>query len=372
MKRLIITLEYPPQIGGIASYVHNLCEHLPAEEVVVYAPRMKGDAAFDSQNKWKVYRRDPYLFFFWPRWLAMLWQVRGIARQEKITEIYVQHALPAGYVAHIIYKLTGIPYTLFFHGTDVSMAAINSWKRSLTLRLIRAAKGVVVNSQFLKNKLLTKFESVTTPITILYPSPADVFLQKAPDADVLKLKSSLALLGKKVIITVGRMVDGKGYPHLARMLPAIARAVPNVVWLVVGAGEKLKSVEEMIQKNNMQSIVRYIGAAALNTLPVYYQVADVFVLLSHSDETSEEGWGTVFLEAAASGVPVIAGQTGGVAEAVVNNVTGLVVDTHQEKAVVDAVVNVLSNPSFAHELGAAGQERVQNEFTWEKQIKKLL
>jgi phosphatidylinositol alpha-1,6-mannosyltransferase len=185
------------------------------------------------------------------------------------------------------------------------------------------------------------------------------------------LKDRLALRGKKVVVTVSRMVDGKGYPHIIRLLSAVCREVPNVVWFFIGDGPKKQTIVDLVQRYYLQNVVRFLGAIPNDELPQYYQVADLFVLLSHQDEEAEESWGSVFLEAAASGVPVIAGRVGGVEEAVDHLRTGIVVDVYQEKAVVSSIVSLLKNAAFAEELGRWGKERVEREFKWENQISKL-
>jgi phosphatidylinositol alpha-1,6-mannosyltransferase len=105
---------------------------------------------------------------------------------------------------------------------------------------------------------------------------------------------------------------------------------------------------------------------------LYYQLANVFVLLTHPDESAEEGWGTVFLEAAASGLPVVAGRAGGVEEAVEHLVNGLVVDVYQVPSVVASIVELLKNPDYAGKMGSAGKARVKAEFVWSKQLAKIL
>ena len=122
---------------------------------------------------------------------------------------------------------------------------------------------------------------------------------------------------------MARLVEGKGYPHLIRLLPEILNKIPNIVWLVIGDGPKKKAIMDLVQKYSLQNIVRYLGEVPYQNLPLYYQSADLFVLLTHKDEQSEEGWGTVFLEAGASGLPVVAGRVGGVEEVVANLQTGL-------------------------------------------------
>ena len=370
MKTLIITLEYPPQAGGIASYVYNFAAHLPVSDVVVYAPRLKGDKEFDAKQGWKVYRRQPH-WLLWPRWIRMLFQILEIIKKEKIEHLYIHQALPAGYVGLLLKKFKKLPYTIFLHGTDVTLAVRSAWKLKRFRQVLAGAERVVVNSNFLKNKVEGKLENLKTPVEVLYPSPADDFFIKTPEEIVRKLKTELALNGKRVMLTVARMVEGKGYPHIAHMLPELVRRVPNLAWLIIGDGPKKAELVGLIQKNHLQNVVRLLGVVPREELPKYYQLADLFVLLTHADESQEEAWGTVFLEAAASGLPVVAGRAGGVEEAVENSVTGAVVDIYQEKAVIETIVGLLENTEQAGKMGQAGQERVMNEFTWEKQLLRL-
>ncbi|KKQ41169.1 MAG: Phosphatidylinositol alpha-1,6-mannosyltransferase [Candidatus Magasanikbacteria bacterium GW2011_GWA2_37_8] len=370
-KTLLITLEYPPIVGGIASYTYNLAKHLPAERVVVYAPKVLGGSEFDQINPWKTYRYKPYWSFLWPQWLRLFWQVRKIVKQEKIEQIYVNHVLPVGYVAYLIKKFWRVPYTLFLHGTDINLATATSGKRKKFIRLCRSAFLVVANSQFMKDKLSSLVENLPN-IQVVYPCPGDEFFNPPVPAEIEHLRSQLALNGKKVILTVARLAEGKGYPHLIRLLPQILNKVPNLVWLIIGDGSKKKVIMEMVQKNNLQNVVRWLGQMPYNELPKYYHLADLFVLLTHKDETAEEGWGTVFLEAGATGLPVVAGRVGGVEEVVENLKNGLLVDIYQDMSVVSAVADLLREKEYALTMGETGRARATDEFRWEKQVKKLV
>jgi len=368
MKTLLVTLEYPPQIGGIASHSLNLAAHLPADEIVVYAPKIAGDVAYDGRHSWKVYRLKPYLPFFWPRWLRLYWQVRQIVKKEKIERLLIQHALPAGYVGYLLKKFRRIPYVVFFHGTDLEVG-LKKKLRKISL-VCRAAEKVVVSSEFLKNKLLAKLDDLKN-VVVVHPCPGDLFFDQPLAEEIARLRSQLALAGKKVVITVGRVADGKGFPHIIRLLSKILKKVPNLVWLVIGSGPKIEEVSAMARKNNLQNVVRFLGQIEYEFLPAYYHLADLFVLLSHRDETSEEGWGTVFLEAAACGLPVVAGRVGGAEEAVENLVSGVLVDVYQEESVISAIADLLREEEYAKKMGQAGAERARRDFRWEKQIGKI-
>jgi len=371
MKTLLITLEYPPQIGGIASYVFNVAAHLPSEEVVVYAPRMKEDKEFDEKNGWKVIRKKPEFSFLWPKWLRLLWQVWRIVKRDQIKMIQVHHVLPVGYVAYAVKKILGVPYTLFFHGTDVEIGTRSWFKRKMVTMVCESAAIIVVNSEFLKNKLLERVERVEGKIVILNPCPGEQFFQLVQPERLSSLKSQLALEGKKVILTVARMSEGKGYPRLVRLLPQILQRVPNLVWLVIGDGPKKKVVIDLVQKYYLQNVTRFMGTVPYEELPRYYQLADLFVLLTHPDESAEEGWGTAFLEASASGIPVVAGRVGGVEESVQNLVTGLVVDVYQDESIIAAVSDLLRKEDYAKKMGEAGRVRAGKEFRWEREVRKI-
>jgi phosphatidylinositol alpha-1,6-mannosyltransferase len=338
------------------------------EDVAVCAPRMKGDDEFDARHKWKVYRVKPYYAFFWPRWLKLYWQVRKICKQEKIGKIYVHHALPVGYVAYLIKK---IPYVVFLHGTDVELATKKWLKRSKLRRVCVRAEIIVVNSEFLKRKFTERMNNFAAKTKVIYPCPGNIFLQRVPDEIIRKTKSQLALEGKRVVLTVARLSEGKGYPHFIRLLPKILEKVPNLIWLIVGDGPKKSEIINLLQKNDLQNVARFIGGVSYEDLPKYYQLSDLFVVLTHPDENAEEGWGTVFMEAAASGLPVVAGRAGGVEEAVQNLVTGLLVDAHQDTSVISAVSDLLREKDYAKKMGEAGRQRVLDEFTWPKQLNKL-
>jgi len=362
-KTLIITLEYLPQIGGIASYVYNLASHLPPDKIVVYAPEMSGVNNY-GESPWKVYRQKPY-WFLWPHWLRMYWQIKNIVEKEKIETIQVHQALPVGYVALLIKKFQKISYTLFLHGTDLELGAR---KLNKLTKVCVGAEKIMVNSFFMKNKLLGKIKHLKN-VDVMYPCPADNFFEAVSPEEINKLKSQLGLQGKKVILTVARMEAGKGYTQMVRLMSAIVVQVPNTVWLVIGDGSKKKDILESVQKYGLQNVVRFVGMVPQMLLPKYYQVADLFVLLTHKDKFSEEGWGMVFVEAAASGLPVVAGLVGGTKEAVEDGRTGLVVDTNDDNNVIAVIVSLLSDPEKAKMFGKAGQKRALENFTWNEQIK---
>jgi phosphatidylinositol alpha-1,6-mannosyltransferase len=316
MKVLHLTLEYPPQVGGIASYVINFALHTLPQETVVFAPVAKNSTTIDGAVPFTVYRRQPY-WFLWPHWARMLFQTWRIVTKESITSIYVHQVLPGGYVALALKKMLHIPYTIFLHGTDLEKALATKFKKNRLEQILNEAERVVVNSHFLEQKLQSRC-SVLRPVSVLYPAPADVFFESADEDAVRKLKAELALQGKKIILTVGRMVEGKGHMAFARLLPRLLTLFPDLVWLVVGEGPEQKQCLDALAKHDVQHVVRFLGSRTAAELKNLYHAADLFLLLSSAGAHGEEGWGTVFAEAAACGIPVVAGRAGGTEEAVPN------------------------------------------------------
>lgn len=372
-ETLIITFEYPPQIGGVSSYVYNLATHLPATETVVLAPKAKGSAEFDASNPWKTHRVEPYWPFFWPRWSRLFFAVWKIIRKENIERIFIHNALPAGYVATFFDRFYKIPFTVFFHGTDLLLGA--RFKKFKLAKICAKAEKIVVNSEFLRERLETEFEELrgSKKVAVLHPSPGDLFFTKIPPEEIDRLKSRLSLSGKKIILSVARLGEGKGLPLLMSFLPEILAQIPNVVWLIIGDGPKKQMLLEQARKNSLQDVVRFLGPLPQEELPKYYQAADVFVLLTHTDEAmGEEAWGTVFLEAAASGLAAVAGKTGGVEEAVEHGRTGLVLNVNRVSETIAAIVGLLRDDALSKKMGEEGKKRTENEFRWASQIKNIL
>jgi phosphatidylinositol alpha-1,6-mannosyltransferase len=360
MKILIITLEYPPQIGGIASHTFNLADSMNASDIIVWAPKMQGDLIFDQQNPWKTFRGRPYAKLFWPRWLKWYFQIKKIIISEKVDLLVIQHALPGGYVGYMANKFLKIPYVVFFHGSDLEMAVKNKIRKLGVV--CKNAKQVIVSSNFLKNKLLSSLGNLQN-IVVGNPAPGRHFLVAPAEENKSLLKSKLALEGKKVIISVGRFDEGKGFPRLLKAMIKVSEQVPSAVLLLIGDGPKKNYISELIKKFNLENIVRYVGAVPNHELPIYYAISDLFVLLPHKDQNREEGWGMVYLESAACGVPAVAGNVGGVSEAIEDGNSGILVDSNFEKNTVEAIVSLLLDDKKRLMMGQYAKARVLRNFS---------
>ncbi len=372
-KTLIISLEYPPQVGGIATYVHALASALPAEQTIVLAPPAHDNEEWDKAQTYRVIRA-PFLYpaFVWPRWWRLWREVKQLVKKENVERILVHHVLPVGYVAQLAARLLKVKFVVFSHGTDIALATRTNWKTKRLRQVLRRADAVVFNSQSLLSRALARVPEFQTKSGVIYPCPDELFYTPPASIDLERVRTKFALEGKRVLLTVARLVDGKGFPHLIPILETVLKDDPNTVWIIVGSGPKTAEVVNLIQKHGLQNSVRFVGEVAHVDLNLYYHLADIFVLLTHPDNGQEEGLGLVFLEAAAVGLPVIAGKSGGVEEGVKHNQTGFIFDVYNQKAEISAaIVNLLHDPALCEQLGRAGQARMRAEFNWTHQLSGL-
>jgi len=372
-KVLIITLEYPPQIGGISSYTHELAKVLGSGTVIL-APLNPASAPWDQSVGYTLIRKRLFFpKFIWPSWLKLFFIVQKIIRKQKIEVLLIHHVLPVGYIGWLVEKIFHVPYIIFFHGADLtSRKSSTAWKRRLVQLVGKGSGKVVVNSLAMKRHVKAFIYLTDDQIVVVNPCPAAIFLQR-PGAEELDLvRRQYALEGKRILLSVSRLGQGKGFPHLLRLIPNILNSIPQLVLLIVGDGPKRDELLKFVQAHNLQNVVRFIGPLTAKELRLFYYLADVFVLLTHDDdERGQEGFGLVFLEAAAAELPVVAGRSGGVEEAVINGQTGLVVDIYQERQVEDAIISLFTKPDLAKQLGELARERIEREFQLSKQIEKI-
>lgn len=184
-------------------------------------------------------------------------------------------------------------------------------------------------------------------------------------ADVSALKARLGAGSRPLLVTVSRLVSRKGIDTVIQALPRIRERVPDVLYLVAGDGPDRPRLEALCEKAGVISHVRFAGAVDEAELPLWFSLGDVFVMPSRSDGADVEGFGIVFLEASAAGRPVVASTAGGIPDAVADGVSGLLVPPDDPNRLAERVLELLTDPARATDLGQRGRERVLAEFTWQ-------
>lgn len=372
-KTLFITLDYPPMRGGVANYWANLNKFLPREDLIVLAQEIENAAEFDIPESYPIARKNLILNtkLIWPRWLPLLWHAYKLIRDENVERVLVTHVLPVGTAALILKALLGVPYFVSFHGLDIQLAKTNKRKLWLTRKIVKNADGIIVNSQFTLNKLKEMCDCDGKRIEIVYPcphfngdTPSEYFLEQFRKENIL--------IGKKIILTVGRLVERKGHDKMIEAMPAVLQKIPNAVYCIVGSGNYELDLRQAVERLKLNEHVRFFTDVKDAEVPMFYSACDLFAMpcreLSDGDV---EGFGIVYLEANTYGKPVIAGNSGGAVEAVENNINGVVVDPLNVSEIANAAIDLLINEQKAKEMGERGRVRVMERFNWKEQVGKV-
>lgn len=359
-RTLVITNDFPPRVGGIQSFVHSLACQLPADELVVYASRWEGAAAFDAAQAFPVVRHPTSLLVPTP---GSLRRARAIATEYACDSVWFGAAAPLGLLAGPLRRDPGMTQIVAStHGHEVGWAKLPA-ARQLLARIGRECDTVT----YLGEYTLKRLAAACGPETHFARLPSGVDTSAfSPEADGAGIRSRYGLSQRPVVVCVSRLVARKGQDVLIRALPAIARRVPDAALLLVGAGPYRQQLERMVQEGGLERDVVFSGSVPFGELPAHYAAGDVFAMPCRSRlrGLEVEGLGIVYLEANACGLPVVAGDSGGAPDAVLEGVTGHVVDGRRVEEVADRVSELLADETKRKTMGDAGREWVSREWRW--------
>lgn len=358
-RTLVVTNEFPPRVGGIQRFVHSLVAELPAERVTVLAPAWDGDAGFDRSQPYRVVRRPSN--FLWPtRGLGR--SVEALADEAGAEVVLFGAPMPLAALGPRLAD-RGLPYLSLAHGFDLWLSLAPGAHAAMR-RATSRASGVLVCSRYVARVVRTAVPA-SVPVAVLSPGADPQRLH--PDLDADDLRRRLGVATRPLIVCVSRLVRRKGQDALIRAMPRIRTRVPDATLLIVGDGPDRRRLEELAREAPAASVV-FTGEVSEAELPLHYGAADVFAMPCRDrlGGLEVEGWGAVFVEAAACGKPVVAGRSGGAPESLVDGRTGIVVDGRHLGEVADAVGGLLADPDRAGRMGAEGRDRVERELSWER------
>ncbi len=365
-KTLLFTIDFPPYIGGVANYYREICDHLPSEKIVVLAPKNGGEIDFD----YKIYRGKLLIDKpIWPKWLPAFWHLYRVVKKEKIKKVLVGQGLPLGTVAYCLSKILKFDYYIFFHGLDIVTTKKIKRKKFLMEKIFKGVSGVIVNSEFTKREVLELGLS-EDKITVLYPCP--YFRPPAQDDVRKEIVKKYNLTDKKILLSVGRAVERKGFDMVIRAMEEVVKEDRGIIYLLAGGyGNYTDELKNLIKNSPAKENIYFIEDTKGEKVRALYDLCQVFIMPSRQIGSDVEGFGIVYLEANLFGKPVIGGRSGGAIEAVVDNKTGLVVDPENIKEISDAILRLIKNQELAQKLGEEGRRRAEQEFTWGRQVKKI-
>jgi phosphatidyl-myo-inositol dimannoside synthase len=357
-RTLVITNDFPPRVGGVQRVVHSLVRELPPDRVTVLAPNWPGWREHDDAEPYRIERFPPT--FLWPtRDLGR--RAWSLARDMRADVVLFGHVVPTALLSRGLSR-RGVPSVALAHGAEYWEALVPG-TATLLRRATAATQRVAACSAFVGRTVRTVVPR-QVPVSVLTPG-ADVERFR-PDLDASEIRSRHRLSDRPVISCVSRLVPRKGQDVLILAMEAIRRRVPDAALLIVGDGSYRKTLETVAAAKAPPNSVYFAGEVPEDELPLHYAAGDVFAMPCRNRYLGleVEGWGAVFQEAAACGEAVVAGDSGGAAEAVADGETGLVVDGRHVGQVAEAVAGLLDDPQRAVRMGKAGRARVEREYAW--------
>jgi phosphatidylinositol alpha-1,6-mannosyltransferase len=365
-RLLVLTELFLPTKGGTAVWAAEVYKRLGGKEIHIVTAGVPGAAAVDAVHPNTIHRlnlkRVPWLR---PESLAMyvrfFFKSLALAFTHRFDAVHAFRALPEGLVAWLVARLTFRPVVIYAHGEELTSWG-NGGKYKAMRFALRHADRVIANSEHTRNTLL-EMGVVADKVTLIHPG-VDVAVFR-PGLDTDGLRESLNIpLNAKLVFSVGRLSRRKGFDQVIRAVARLRKDGMNVHYVLAGTGEDWDYLVGLIQEHRLSGAAHMIGAVADSDLPRWMNACDVFAMPNREINGDNEGFGMVFIEAAACGKPAVAGRAGGTSSAVLDGLTGFRVDGNQVEEVASALAKILGNVAIANQLGQSGHDRVQVQFSW--------
>jgi phosphatidyl-myo-inositol dimannoside synthase len=416
MKTLVLTDVFPPQTGGSGRWLWEVYSRAQgvAANTVVLAGEHQDAAVFDASHGLNVHRASQS-FATWsvmsPAAIARYWRVyrkaMKLVREHDLQAVHCGRCLHEGLVAWAINRRIGLPYAVYVHGEELNTMATSRELTFIGKEVFKTAELLIVNSRNTADLLMQGWGVGEARIEIVHPGVDTNTFKPAtgravPEIEIENEKSGEQVIGgssrsrfswaeRSVVLTVGRLQERKGHHKLIAALPQVIKAVPNVLYAIVGEGERRASLEEQAASLGLQEHVQFLGERTDAELVECYQQCDVFVLPNVEINGDFEGFGMVLVEAQACGKPVIAGQSGGTAETMSQGElprsqslldndsqqdaahlrTGFVVDCERTSELTDVLTSLLTDDEKRIKMGQAARAWAIQQFEWSGHVNRI-
>lgn len=342
---LLLTLDYPPQPGGVANYYWQLIQHLPVGRVRVVTNE-NNQLVSPWLNTWLVLRRQ--------------------YRQQPFSKIIVGQILPLGTVVWLWHLIFGTPYIVWTHGMDITVPQRWWRKRWLMRRIVHSAQSIITVSNYSADRLRELIpHQEWSKIMVLPPGPNSTPQHPAESLPVT--------LPSKYILSVGRLVARKGFDTVMAALSQLPHQYSNVQYCIAGDGPARAELETQVRSLQLEQRVHFLGHVTDGQLVTLYQQCQYLVMPARRLPTGDfEGFGIVVLEANTFGKPAIGSLAGGMAEAIEHEQTGLLVPPDDVTQLANAMQRLLSDQVLCQRLGQQAQIQVVNRRQWAVNAQQLL
>ena len=364
-RTLCITNDFGPRAGGIETFVIGLIERAPRNSVLVYTSNQGDTSEYD--RKWhedfgvEVIRDKSKILL--PSFRVGR-QARDLLRENEITHVFFGAAAPLALLSQGLRRAGATKIIALTHGHEVWWAKV--WPFTLLIRRIGSGVDVLTYlGSFTKNEI-SRSLSKRAQKAMVRIAPGIDTNHFSPASDSSELKRELDLEGKRVIVSVGRLVHRKGQDKLVEALPRILKSHPDAHLLFVGVGPHLEYIHKRAIQLGVLGSISFVGRVQYQELPRFISVGEIFAMPSRSRLAGleVEGLGIVYLEASACGLPVVGGISGGAPDALLEGETGFAVDGRDPQAVADAIIRLLDDSKLAKKMGERGRQWIIDEWEW--------
>jgi phosphatidylinositol alpha-1,6-mannosyltransferase len=370
MKRLLFSPGFPPFIGGQPSYMYARCLAAP-EGLEVIAARCDGCEEFDARQSFVIYRFDysyaPASPMFEPfRRILQLQQTASILKhimaQRRYDVLEVGTVFPGAIVAQWLPQRRDFYLVSYALGDDVLRPQRTWYARPLFYQALKKVDLFVAISRYTKKLLLDVGVPSDRVVIIQPPIDQERFTKQGNGASIRAILPPHDL----ILLTICRLSKKKGVDRIIELMPRLKRRFPGLLYVVGGDGEDLPRLRMLAHRYNVADSVIFLGRVPEERLVDVYAAGDVFVMLTQADlrRGRVEGFGIAFLEAGSQGLPVIGPKEGGSTDAIINGVTGYLVDPYDLNDIESRIVELLSDPDLRRKFGEAGRERAFQPTDW--------
>jgi len=363
---LVITELFLPTKGGTAVWFAEVYRRLGGRDIHIVTADVPHAHDFDRSHANTVHRVSLRRYrWMKPESLAMycrlLWHSLVVGWRNRPATIHAGRVLPEGLMAWGVARALGKPLIIYAHGEEITTWR-TFFKRQAMIFTYRRADRVIANSRFTSN-LLVELGVAPSRIALISPGVDIEMFYPGNGAD---FRQRLGIKeGQSLILSVGRLSRRKGFDQVIRSLPALLAAKIDVHYAVIGIGEDAGYLQSLAKNLGVENRVHMLAHQSSADLPRWYRAADVFAMPNRNVNGDTEGFGLVFLEAAASGKPSVAGTDGGTGDAVIDGVTGFRVDGASISELSSALMRLLGDPEVSRELGENGLKRARERYSWD-------
>jgi phosphatidyl-myo-inositol dimannoside synthase len=369
-KVLIVTNDFPPRSGGIQSFVHGLATRLPAGQVVVYAPAWPGAAEFDGRQPFSVVRHRTSLMLPIP---AVARRAREILIEHGCDTVVFGAAAPLGLLAPGLRRAGARRIVALTHGHEAGWAVLPG-ARALLRKIGDYADVVTYLGEYTRIRLARALSRPAAARMVRLAPGVDTQAFR-PGSGGAAIRARLGISARApVVLCVSRLVPRKGQDTLIRAWPRVLQAVsspltsaPTPVLLIVGDGPYRPKLRRLASQLGVAESVIFAGSVPWDDLPAYYDAGTVFAMPCRTRRAGldVEGLGIVYLEASATGLPVVGGDSGGAPDAILSGETGYVVTGGDVAGLAERVIALLADPRGAATMGDKGMAWVDQEWRWD-------